>query len=523
MPLLALVVLPALLASSADALHGSGAAALSREHRHHQHDAALYITEAAPVPLSNSSVADAVGAPAALPGFRSEPPPFGEDSLDWVWFDLDVPPESSVPHMRSRNQRIYGVSRIGHWRRHKLPEGSAKASLSNLFNSALWKEWVFFFFALCCFIRLHVYLLDWPSRRTNYWLAFLIWLAAAGCFNVVVWRRLGAEHGRTWLCGYLQELVFSMENVFIFHTIISALQKSRMQAQKALFVVVCCQVLFQMVFFMGLANWLQSIQVLPYILGVWLVYLGVETLKQGDDHEGFNIEESSMLRAFQACLGDRLSQRGADGTAVLLVEDGTTKVTMLGPCIFILLIADFVMEVDVTLTKIEAIPNHYIGFTSSAAAAFAMPTLFFVARDLFARFAYLKYGVTFVLIFFGSELLLHQVVHIPDMIGIVIILVVMLMCIALSKYYSARADHHMRLSSRFSDDSATIYSDDTVPGSKPTVKADRATAVPDSRLPASLPLPALPPLPAPAPQACSAVLENAGAADPGQMPALVLK
>lgn len=348
------------------------------------------------------------------------------------------------------------MSRVSHWRRVSLPPGIARPGVRGFFGSAVATEWVFFFILLAGFVLLHSHILEWPSRRRHYWLAFFIWLMAAGLCNLFVVARLGSAAGRKWLSGYAMELVFSMENVFIFHIIISALKTPRRQAQKALFVVVCCQIVFQMVFFMGLANWLQSIKVLPYFLGVWLIYLGVETLRKGDDHGGFDLQDSSMFKAFQSCLGSRLSlDYHPEGNAVIVRDNNRWKVTMLGPCIACLLLADFVMEVDVTLTKIEGIHNHYIGFTSSVAAAFAMPTLFFVARDLFSRYALLKYGITFVMFLFGTELLLHQVVHVPDMWGLCLILFVMCLCIGLSIVFEARGPRLMR---RFSDD--TTISDD---------------------------------------------------------------
>merc|ERR1719410_2152105 len=78
------------------------------------------------------------------------------------------------------------------------------------------------------------------------------------------------------------------------------------------------------------------------------------------------------------------------------------------------------------------IQHGFIAFTSSVAAAFAVPDLFFVAQDLLAEFRLLKYGVSFVLIFFGTLLLLHQVVNVNDMVLIVIIILMMILCAVLS-------------------------------------------------------------------------------------------
>mmetsp|Transcript_106850 Transcript_106850/g.297481 ORF Transcript_106850/g.297481 Transcript_106850/m.297481 type:complete len:489 (+) Transcript_106850:95-1561(+) len=335
------------------------------------------------------------------------------------------------------------TSRVRHWHPHHQVKRQ-DTGIRHFFNSAVAFEWMLFALAFTCFVLLHIYLFDWPSSRWYHSMALLIWFGAAALYNLVLWRRLGAKAGRKWLAGYFLEFVFSIENVFIYHIVVQAFQVPRKPAQKALFIVVCCQVLFQMIFFMGLASWLQTVWALPYLLGIWLMYVGCETAREGE-HADFDVGESTAFRACHYLLPGRLSPQYRNSNVVFFEDDGRTKVTMLLPAILCLLLVDFVMEVDVTLTKIEEINNHYIGFTSSVAAAFAVPELFFVARDLFMRFYLLKYGVSFVLVFFGAELLLHQFLHIPDMVGILIIGLVLLLCAILSKVFgyspgTAKAD-----------------------------------------------------------------------------------
>lgn len=44
-----------------------------------------------------------------------------------------------------------------------------------------------------------------------------------------------------------------------------------------------------------------------------------------------------------------------------------------------LVLVMFWLELDVTLAKIEDIPNHFVGWTSSVFVAFALPDLYFLA------------------------------------------------------------------------------------------------------------------------------------------------
>jgi tellurite resistance protein TerC len=223
-----------------------------------------------------------------------------------------------------------------------------------------------------------------------------------------------------------------MENIFIYHIVVEAFKTPRAQSQKALLIVVSCQIVFQLVFFMGLACFLRNLYVLPYLLGVWLIYVAVQSLRA--DHDEFDVQESLVWRSLGTCFGDRLvPDYHPDGWVFSTTKDGRISVTMLFPLICVLLLVDFLMEVDVTLTKIESFDNMYVAFTSSVSAGFAVPELFFVSRDIFKLYPLLKYGVSFILLFFGVQLLCHELFVIPDVVGIAIIIGVLILLVCVSK------------------------------------------------------------------------------------------
>jgi len=360
----------------------------------------------------------------------------------------------------------------GHWKKmsHRTPhEHFHKFSLS-----AVSEEWVMFVIVLMAFLVMHWTLLDWPSNRWYHGLALGIWFVlAAGC-NSLIWLHSDSKAAQDWLTGYLFEFLFSLENVFVFQTVLSTFETPREHAQKALFITICVQILFQLVTFMGLAAWLQSIAVLPYLLGLWLVCLGlrilcsphscvsdftdnVDTCRLSSENppEGnggsltsaenaATVNDCSLtfcLRSLSTCIGNRFLAHYTADPHIFTIRDGKLRITMLGPVILCLLIIDIVMETDVTLAKIEEIDNYFIAFTSSAAAAFTVPELYFVARDFFQRFFLLHYGICFMLCFFGSELLLNNVVDIPDNITFGVIFLVLVVCVSLSGCWGKANQH----------------------------------------------------------------------------------
>lgn len=94
------------------------------------------------------------------------------------------------------------------------------------------------------------------------------------------------------------------------------------------------------------------------------------------------------------------------------------------------------LEIDVVLTKIEELPNPYIAFTSSAVAAFSLPDLFFVSKGLLHRFVLLKYGISFVLILFGGQMLLASIYILPPIVACFVIIGMLAACIVCSIIHS---------------------------------------------------------------------------------------
>merc|ERR1719343_1528815 len=126
------------------------------------------------------------------------------------------------------------------------------------------------------------------------------------------------------------------------------------------------------------------------------------------------------------------SRRAKDG-AVSEPQDSQSLV-FLSVVVGVLLLADFFLEIDVVLMKIELFPNGYIAFTSSAMAAVALPEMFALGQVFLHRFCFLKKGIAMVLIIFGIELLVSAFAKFafPPMVSCLLIIIILGASIILS-------------------------------------------------------------------------------------------
>lgn len=83
---------------------------------------------------------------------------------------------------------------------------------------------------------------------------------------------------------------------------------------------------------------------------------------------------------------------------------------------------DLIFAVDSVSAKAAQIPNVWDSVTSAVLAMFGLRTMFFVVQDLVQLFGLLKYGLCFILVFIGVELMISDYVALPPHVVCVVIL-----------------------------------------------------------------------------------------------------
>lgn len=101
------------------------------------------------------------------------------------------------------------------------------------------------------------------------------------------------------------------------------------------------------------------------------------------------------------------------------------RFTLMVPLVGLCVLADFALEIDVVLAKIDLIPDGYIAFSSSALAGFAMTSLIFIMRDITVRFPQMKYSISLVFIYFGLNVLAKEFIVIPPLLSCSIVLLIL--------------------------------------------------------------------------------------------------
>jgi len=254
------------------------------------------------------------------------------------------------------------------------------------------------------------------------------WVFIGLAYNAMIFELHGKYAGIEWFSGYALEWLLSMDNLFVFHLIFKVYGTPKEVIHKALFCGIFGAVLSRMCFFAVITSLLKFVHWIRFVFGILLIYSGVQAAHEDDEPE---VADTAPMRFLKACLGPRLvDQYDTEGKGVFMFCGNKLYFTLLLPVIFCLEVTDLLFALDSVTAKSAQIPDYWISVSSSVLAMFGLRAMFFIIQDLVDCFDMLKYGLCFILVFIGLELMISDYVKLSPQVVLIVILSVFLVCAA---------------------------------------------------------------------------------------------
>jgi tellurite resistance protein TerC len=208
--------------------------------------------------------------------------------------------------------------------------------------------------------------------------------------------------------------MLSLDNLFALKFIVRTFGAPPAIQHKALFFGIQISVTSRLILFWAVNYILHYAHYIQFVFGFFLIYAGIQALHDNDEER--DPSDSFLVRVLKKCLGQRLQERYDLESHRLFVwdDDGRLCATLLLPLILCVEITDFIFAVDSVSAKVAQIPDQYICYSSSVLALMGLRAMYFVIDDLVRVFDMLKYGVGFILIFIGGELMISGKYQLPD-------------------------------------------------------------------------------------------------------------
>jgi TerC family integral membrane protein len=243
-----------------------------------------------------------------------------------------------------------------------------------------------------------------------------VWVGLALLFNAGIWWKFGAEAGVQFLTGYLIEKSLSIDNIFVFVIVFSALRIPALYQHRVLFWgILSALALRAAMIFAGVAM-LQRFHWLIYFFGAFLIVTGIKLFLNRNHEE--HPENSGIMRWARRAIPATSS---LDGHHFFTRENGRRLATPLLMALILVEVTDVLFALDSIPAIFAVTQDPFLVFTSNIFAILGLRSLFFLVAGMVEKFSYLKVGLSAVLVFVGAKMTLVDVVKVPAFVSLAVI------------------------------------------------------------------------------------------------------
>lgn len=276
--------------------------------------------------------------------------------------------------------------------------------------------------------------LGWTSGWVSLALAFsiFIYFAYENAWVSNVENLTGQLAVIKYLTGYIVEQSLSMDNIFVIAMIFSYFRIPQVYQHRVLFWGILGAVVFRGVMIGVGAALVQQFDWIMYFFGVLLLWSAYKMWKSGEEET--DLKDNSTIRLIKKIFPVTTHM---DGEKFFIKRLNLRAATPLFVALMVIETTDVMFAFD-SIPAIFAITSDpFLVFTSNIFAILGLRSLYFVLASMLDRFHYLKPALIFILFFIGVKMLTLQVVHLPEWISLVVV-VVSLTIGVVSSLYSTR-------------------------------------------------------------------------------------
>ncbi len=234
--------------------------------------------------------------------------------------------------------------------------------------------------------------------------ALCFYVGAAVAFGVFVWLHHGQDFGIEFYAGWLTEYSLSIDNLFVFLILMSALKVPRKYQQEALLIGIILALVFRGIFIALGYTLIANFSWVFYIFGAFLVYTAVKLVQSYRTHEEEHPEDSAVVKFAQSHLNVGTEYHGLK---LWYYENGVRLVSPILIVIIALGFTDILFALDSIPAIFGITQEPYLVFTANVFALMGLRQLYFLLGGLLQRLVYLSLGLAFILAFIGVKLVLH--------------------------------------------------------------------------------------------------------------------
>jgi len=261
-------------------------------------------------------------------------------------------------------------------------------------------------------------------REAVIWSA--MWIGLALSFAVVLYFWQGRTVSLEFATGYLIELSLSVDNLFVFLVIFRFFRVPSELQHRVLFWGILGALITRGFFIVAGVGLIRRFDWIIYIFGALLVWSGIKLMHQGDAE--IDPEKNLILKVFRKWMPVTDDYVGNK----FWVRQPNLHATPLVVVLLVVETTDILFAVDSIPAVLAITLNAFIVYTSNVFAIMGLRSMYFALAGVMEYFEYLHYGLSAVLIFIGTKMLMSHYYKIPTPIALGTVIGVLAISVAAS-------------------------------------------------------------------------------------------
>lgn len=255
-----------------------------------------------------------------------------------------------------------------------------------------------------------------PAKSALMWFGFASLAVLFGLYVALVYDpdpqyyispdNLNQQATIQYFTGYLLETALAFDNIFVISLIFTYFAVPREYQHRVLFWGILGAIVFRALFISAGAAMVNSWTWVLYIFAAFLIWTGWRMIGSGG-HE-LKLEENGLLKFVRKHM--KVTDRINNHNFFVKERDPKTgKFATYATPLFLALImvetADIVFAVDSVPAIFAVTRDPFIVYTSNIFAILGLRSMYFMLAAAVERFAYLKYGLSLVLVLIGVKII----------------------------------------------------------------------------------------------------------------------
>ena len=255
-----------------------------------------------------------------------------------------------------------------------------------------------------------------------------MWIALALAWNAGLYFTQGPHKALEFLTGYLIEESLSVDNLFVFLLMFSYFRVPKQYQHEVLFWGIIGAVMMRALFIALGVTLIHRFEWIIYLFGAVLIYSGIQMALEKE--KKIRPEKNPVLKLFRRLMP---VTENYEGGRFFVKREGRRLATPLLVVLVMVETTDLIFAVDSIPAVLAITRDPFIVYTSNILAVLGLRALYFALAGAMNMFHYLHYGLSLILAFVGTKMILSAWnVGIPTSVALTVVVSILALSVIAS-------------------------------------------------------------------------------------------